>query len=147
MGRAALALLIALPLAACNGDGGTNASLSVADNGSNFSITLPRIAIDEADFDVNGVKLYPGSTIRDFNLDATDRTGDRDDAKVTLAFDAPAPLSTVQTWFRDNLAKQGFKTEAKGNGFAGTTKDGEAFTLDLTADGDAKTKGRMHVRG
>ena len=162
MNRFAL-LLAPLALAACDG-GGTNISLSSGD-GENVSIKtgadgqvsiqapgvsiaskLPKINLTAEEFDINGLKLFPNSSIRELNAVGDDKGG-KDANSVTVAFDSPAALATVQAWFRDHLAKQGFKAEPSGNGFAGTTKDGEAFTLDLTADGDARTKGRIEVRG
>ena len=158
------ALLLALPLAACGGGGGDSnfsihaegkdGNVAVASDGSGHmsikapgiegSIKLPKIDIDAADFDVDGVKLYPGSKIHDFNISAADRAASgKDQGQVTIAFDSPASLDKVQGWFRDNMAQQGFKVAPKGNGFAGTTSDGGAVTLDLTADGDERTTGKM----
>lgn len=158
-------LLAPLALAACDGTG-TNISLSGGDGEGNVSIKtgadgqvsieapgvsisskLPKINLTAEDFDVNGLKLYPKSAIRELNAVGSDKPGDKQDSHVTVAFDSPAPLATVQAWFRDNLTKQGFKVEAKGNGFAGTTKDGDPFTLELNADGEQKAKGRIVVRG
>ena len=164
MNRFAL-LLAPLALAACDG-AGTNISLSGGDGEGNVSIKtgadggvsieapgvsiaskLPRINLTAEDFDVNGLKLYPNSAIRELNAVGNDKLGEKQNSHVTVAFDSPAPLATVQAWFRDTLAKQGFKVEAKGNGFAGTTKDGDPFTLELNADGERKAKGRIVVRG
>ena len=163
MTRLAL-LFVPFALAACDG-AGTNISLSGNSGEGNVSIKtgadgqlaieapgvsiaskLPKINLTAEDFDVNGLKLYPKSEIRELNA-VGDNTGEKDKGQVTVAFESPAALATVQAWFRDNLAKQGFKVEPRGNGFAGTTDEGEAFSLDLTADGDARTKGRMEVRG
>jgi hypothetical protein len=158
------ALMLALPLAACGGDGG-NSNFSIhaegkdgnvaiaSDDGGHLSIKapgiegsvkFPKIDIDAADFQVDGVKLYPGSKIHDFNISAADRpAGDKDEGQVAIAFDSPAALDKVQGWFRDNMAQQGFKVTAKGTGFAGTTPDGGPVTLDLTAAGDERTTGTM----
>lgn len=163
--RPALLLLAALPLAACDGGPGTsikinakgdgegnaafasdaNGQMAIKVPGFEGSLKLPPIKIDAEDFEVNGLHLYPGSTIRDLQVDAQERTGGRDTGKVVVAFDSPAALPTVQAWFRDNLAKQGFKVEAQGSGFAGTTDEGDPFRLDLQPDGDARAKGRMEV--
>ena len=109
------------------------------------SIRLPRIDIDAADFEVNGLKLYPGSTIKEFSLDASDREGERDDGKVVVAFEAPAALDKVQAWFRDNMAQRGFKAQAAGSGFAGTTNEGDPIRVELEADGTERSKGRMTI--
>jgi hypothetical protein len=156
------ALLLALPLAACGNEPQGNASIAIqADDGEgNFSLTsndsggrasirgpgiegsikLPKIDIGAADFQVDGVKLYPGSTIRDFNLNAAEQGK----GKVSIAFESPAALDKVQGWFRDNMAQQRFKVTPRGNGFAGTTEDGDPVTLDLEAAGE-RTRGRMTV--
>lgn len=159
-------LLAPLALAACDG-AGTNISLNAKDGGAgNVSIKtgpdgalsieapgvsiaskLPRINLTAEDFDVNGLKLYPNSAIRELNAVGNDKLGEKQDSHVTLTFDSPASLSAVQTWFRAALAERGFKVEPRGNGFAGTTKDGDPFTLELSADGDQKAKGRIEVRG
>jgi hypothetical protein len=159
-------LLMALPLAACGNEpqGNTSFSIQADGEGGNVSISgndsqgvasikgpgiegsikLPKIDINAADFEIDGVKLYPGSTIKDFNLNAVDRSGEKDEGKVTIAFESPAALDKVQGWFRDAMTQQNFKVSPHGNGFAGTTSDGNPVTLDLEAAGD-RTSGRMTV--
>lgn len=158
-----LPLALAFALAACGGSGTSisinakddegNASISTDANGQvkikapGFagSIRLPKIHINAEDFEVNGVKLYPGSTIDDFRADAEDKAGNDDKGKVTIRFRSPAAPTTVRDWFRDNMTKQGFKVETRGNGLEGTTEDGQPFSVRLDADGDGKSKGRMEV--
>ncbi len=157
------AILLPLLLAAC---GGAGSNITISDSEGNVAIVtdaegrtrvkapgvdisarLPQLKIDAKDFDVSGMKLYPGTTIRDINITAdTARnvTGsDRD--HVQLSFDAPAPLATVQAWYRDAMAKQGFKVTASGNGLAGTTDEGEQITLQLEANGADKSRGSLRV--
>jgi hypothetical protein len=158
------ALLLALPLAACGADEGTT-NFSISANGEDGNVTikggegraevkgpgiegsirLPKIQIDAADFDVNGMKLYPGSSIRDFNISANDKSGDKDDGNVTVAFTSPAALDKVQSWFRDKMAERAFKVTPQGNGFAGTTDDDQPLLLELTADGAERTKGTLKI--
>lgn len=155
------ALALPLTLAACGPGANTNISIQDKDGNVNIatddegrtsiklpgvdaSIKLPRINIDAADFDVNGVKLYPESTIKTFNLDANDQ-GAKHEGRIAVKFESPAPLDKVQAWFRDAMAKRGFKVSAVGNGFAGTTDDGQPVTLELEADGADKSKGTITV--
>jgi len=163
MYRIAAILLAPLALAACGTEGNSTITLNGEDGnvsivtdadgkttinapGVNGSVTLPKIAIDSADFQVSGVKLYPGSTVRDFNLDASERGGsEKAQGRLSIAFDSPAPLEKVQAWFRDNMAARKFKVSAQGNGFAGTTDEGDPVTLELTPDGTDKTKGKMTI--
>jgi hypothetical protein len=163
------AFLLLLPaLAACDGHGDGNTSISIkADTGDGNvslstdkqgrtqikapgfegSIKLPKLDIGAEDFDVNGVKLYPGSTIHDLSLDASDSAGGKDHAKVSVAFDAPASLDKVQAWFRDKMAAHRFKIAPDGSGFTGTTDEGDPIAVELRADGAEKSTGRLTVRG
>ena len=163
--RALVLLALPLPLAACDGSGGgttvsidtgsdgdgnstvslANGTLAVKAEGFEGSIKMPRIDIGAADFDVNGLKLDPDSVIRDLHVDAEEHASGHDGGKVSVQFESPAALATVRQWFRDRLARQRFKFNDKGNGFVGTTADGDAFALTLDADGNAETKGRIEV--
>lgn len=159
-------LLLPLALAACGGEGTSisinahsddgdnavfslnNGAASVKSEGFEGSFKVPNIKMTADNFDMNGVKLYPNSTITSFNVDATDHPGDKkDEGKVTAAFSSPADLAKVQAWFREKLTAKGFKFGQEGNGFAGTTTDGERFTIDLSADGSDKTNGKMVIIG
>lgn len=159
-------LLLPLALAACDGKGTSISINATSDDGENSTFAMdngtvaikgdgfsgnfkvPSIKMTAENFDMDGVKLYPNSTITSFNIDAQDHKGDqKDEGKVTAAFTSPAALATVQGWFREKLTARKFKFNEKGNGFAGTTEDGERFTLDLSADGGDKTKGRMEIIG
>lgn len=154
--RIAALMLIALALAACDGPTisiksgeGDNASVFADGNGAvaikapgfEGSFKLPKMRIKTEDFDVDGVKLYPGSTIAALDIDA--KGGDA--GQVRVRFDSPAALATIQQWFREKMAAQGFTVAAEGNGLKGTTKDGEAFNLTLDPDGPSKTKGQLVV--
>ena len=167
MRRLSLLLVLPLALAACDGKGGTSVSINAtSDDGDNSTFAMdndtvaikgdgfegnfkvPAIKMTAENFDMDGVKLYPNSTITSFNIDAKDHPGDgKDEGKVVAAFTSPAALATVKSWFRDKLTAKGFKFSEKGNGFAGTTEDGERFTLDLSADGGEKTSGKMEIVG
>jgi hypothetical protein len=164
--RALLLLpLFAAPLAACGGSGeGTNFSIHAEGGDGNVtvatvqnglaeikgpgiegSLRLPKLQMDAADFDINGMKLYPGSTIHDFNINAKDRPGEKDDGSVTLSFTSPAALAKVQGWFRDKMAERAFKVTPQGNGFVGTTGEGDPITLELEADGSERAKGKLRI--
>ncbi len=155
------ALALPLTLAACGTGSDTNISIHDADGDVNIStdaeghasiklpgidasIKVPKLNVTAENFEVNGVKLYPGSTIRDVNVDAHDGSGDND-GRVAAKFEAPGSLEKVQAWFRDAMAKHHFKVAAQGTGFAGTTDDGQPVTIELNPDGADKTKGAITV--
>jgi hypothetical protein len=145
-------LALPLTLAACGPNGATNISIHDSDGDVNVSsdgngvasIKLPPITVSAADFEVNGVKLYPGSTLKGLDVKANAQDSEKD-GRVATSFDSPASLARVQAWFRDAMAKHGFKVSQQGNGFAGTTDDGQPVTVELEADGPDKTKGSMTV--
>ncbi|KTF67983.1 hypothetical protein ACNFJ7_14005 [Sphingomonas sp. HT-1] len=161
MTRYLVPLLLTAALAACNG----GSSISIDDNdadgnaviatdesgrvqikapGIEGSITLPKVALNAKDFDIEGVTLYPGSTLRNLKLNGgeRDKTGD---GKVIVEFESPAEPTVVRDWFRDNMTKQGFKVTTKDANLIGTTEDGTPFALQLGSAGEGKTKGLMQV--
>ncbi|RSV33536.1 hypothetical protein CA234_22455 [Sphingomonas sp. ABOLE] len=159
MNRRFAPLLLPIALAACHGsaninfDGNDSDGNSVISTDSNGriqikapgiqgSITLPKMPLDAKNFDIDGVTLYPGSTLK--NLKVNDGTGDKD-GQVIVEFESPAAPTVVRDWFRDNMTKQGFKVTTKDDNLIGTTDDGQPFALQLSASGDAKTKGLMQV--
>jgi hypothetical protein len=163
------ALILAATLSACDGskdgttisfnstdsDGNVVASVdgnsgAVAINAPGFSgkIKLPKLHLDSKDFDMNGVHLYPGSTISAMNIDAHDggKAGDeKDEGIVRVSFASPASAATVRDWFQQKLSAAGFTLSASGNGLVGTTDDKKPFKLDLTPDGADKSKGTITV--
>ncbi|NIJ21882.1 hypothetical protein FHS95_003593 [Sphingomonas naasensis] len=163
-----LALLLPLlPLAACDGSGtgtsikinaksdenGSSTTVSTDGNGQaaikvpgfEGSIKLPQIHVNAENFDLNGVKLYPNSQVKALNVDANSGDGGKDEGTVDVTFESPAPLATVQGWFRDKMTARGFRVEADGTGLKGSTDEGDPFRLQLGAEGDQKTKGRLEV--
>jgi hypothetical protein len=153
-------LLAPVLLAGCTPEGNSTITLNgedgnvsiVTDSDGRTTVTAPGVTLSaktpkiklEGDMEMSGIKLYPGSTVRDFNLDASGN-GEQEKGRVTVSFDAPAPLAKVQAWFRDAMAKRKFKVSPQGNGLAGTTDDGAPVTLELNADGEDKTTGKMTI--
>lgn len=156
--------LLALPLAACDGgkggttiqfnssdaDGnttgvidGNSGQVSINAPGFSGSLKLPKIHIDSSDFNMNGVKLYPDSTVSGMNVNAHDSGKDDgdDDGTVTVNFSSPAKPGVVQGWFLDKLNHAGFSVKTDGTGLSGFTDDKKPFRLDLSPDGSDKAKG------
>ena len=163
--RPLLVALVLLPLAACDsGKSGTSISINSSDSDGNVTakidgggqatidtpffkgkVTIPKLKLDATNFDMNGVHLYPGSTISGMNIDAHDKPGKDDDGSVRVAFASPAAPATVRDWFKDKLTAAGFKLDAAGDGLTGKTDEGQPFKLDLTADGADKAKGVITI--
>jgi len=165
----AAALILAVTLSACDGskdgtsisfnstdsEGNVVASMdgnsgAVAINAPGFSgkIHLPKLHLDSKDFDMNGVHLYPGSTISAMNIDAHDggKAGDDDDSgTVRVSFASPASPATVRDWYQQKLSAAGFTLSASFIGLVGTTNEKKPFRLDLSPDGPDKSKGTITV--
>src|SRR3954466_2529496 len=128
----AAALLLAATLSGCDGskdgttisfnssegDGnvvanvdGNSGAVSIKTPGFSGKINLPRLRLDSEDFKMNGVHLYPGSTISAMNIDAHDgdKAGDKEDSgTVRVSFASPASAGTVRDWFQRKLSAAGF---------------------------------------
>jgi hypothetical protein len=164
----AAALVLAAMLSACDGskegtsisinstdaDGNTVANidgksgaLSINTPGFSGKINLPKVHLDGGDFDMNGVHLYPGSTVSGMNIDAHDGGKSRDDDRgvVRISFASPAAPATVRDWYQQKLTAAGFTLSASGNGLVGTTDEKKPFKLDLAPDGADKSKGTITV--
>lgn len=146
----------ALPLAACHqpeqgttvtintSDGNTLAAVDGTSGDVKFDIPgfagqikLPKIQLDASDFDLNGVRLYPGSTIDGVNVASGESDG------VTIAFTSPATPDQVRGWFQERLGKVGFTVAQDGAGLVGTTDEHKPFRLTLTNQGSGHAKGKI----
>lgn len=123
-----------------------NGQIEIKSAGFEGSFKLPKFTINAENFDFNGVKLYPGSTVTNFHI-SDEGKSDPDKGMVKVDFESPESVATVGQWFRDAMVKQGFKVEADGTGLKGTTDEGDPFTLRLEADGDKKTRGSLEAHG
>lgn len=156
MHRPVLLAALILPIAACDrSNKGASVTINAADSVTNSdagemkidvpgfqgSIKLPKIKIDAGDFDLNGVKLYPGSKIESVNLagDAGKRGG------VRVRFTSPAAPETVRDWFLERLGKVGYRVHADGANLVGATDKGKPFRLDLKPNGADRANGMVLI--
>lgn len=158
-----LTLPLAATLAACGGEGeGTSISIQ-GDNGSvtaqadkdgkvsvkapgfEGSIKLPKFTIGADNFEIDGVKLYPGATIASLNID--DRQDGAQRGGVKVSFDAPADAARVRDWFREQMEGAGFTVTGTSADLTGKTKSGDPYTLTIADNGEAKSRGTLTVTG
>jgi hypothetical protein len=120
--------------------GGSRASIRFP--GLSGTIKLPRIQMKADQVDLNGVHLYPGSTVTSFNIDAH---GDSDESKgaVQLSFDSPADPAKVRDWFANRLPAAAFVVHPEGAGLAGKTDDGKPFRLELAPGTHGHARGTI----
>jgi hypothetical protein len=119
--------------------------VAVKTPGFEGSIKLPKFDLGAENFEVDGLKLYPGSTIASLNVDANQDKGGEDTVRVQ--FEAPAAVDQVRNWFQEQMQTAGFTVAAKDGRLSGKTSEGSDFTLKLDPAGDAKSRGTLTVLG
>jgi hypothetical protein len=127
---------------------GKGSKVNIKGDGVNINADLP--GIDGlnlgSDFDIDGVKLYPGAKITSVNIAAeSSKAGDKQ-GLVRFGMTAPAAPATVLDWYAKAFAAKGMKAALNGNALNGETKDGDAFTIELAPDG-AGSKGEVRISG
>jgi hypothetical protein len=130
---------------AINADGKTG-QVTVNAPGFKANVSLPKVMLDNADFDIDGVELYPASKIRSLNVVA-DKSDGKEAGNVKLIFDAPADPATVKTWFAKEFADKSVTASETPTGLTGKTDDGDAFTITLAPDGAKMTTGTIEIIG
>jgi hypothetical protein len=129
-------------LAGCNvhsknpANGDENVSVHADDSGhisfnlpiGQGELKLPTTMMHNGNFDIDGVKLPPESSVNGFNLDAHDKG-----ATVDLSFTNPKSPDEVRSYFLDQFKKQGVEAALSGDSVAGKSKDGSPFTIEVSS--------------
>jgi len=129
-----------------SGTGGKAGEVKIDVPGFQAKVKLPGIKIDADDFDMNGVKLYPGSTISGMNVMADNDKGGGD-GTVTVAFDSPAAPDAVAAWFQKELTGVGYTLTRAGNALTGTTEEKKPFSLTLDPAAAGHSGGKIVIGG
>jgi hypothetical protein len=126
-------------LGAINGETG---EMKIDVPGFQGTVKLPKIKIDTSNFDLNGVRLYPGSSIKTLNI-----VGDEKAGGLRVAFASPATPAIVRDWFAQRLGKVGYQVHPEGANLIGTTDENKPFRLELAPDGNDKATGTIVISG
>ncbi len=125
---------------------GSTGKVAIKVPGFEGKVSLPKIMLDRADFDIDGVKLFPGSKVNTLNVNA-DNTGGKDSTKVHVAFTSPADVAKVAAYFREALAKRDIAVTGGDANLAGRTEDGEPFVIALAPGAAGQTSGTVTLDG
>jgi len=150
--RSALFLLAPL-LAGCNvhsknpAAGDDNVTINADESGHvSFNlpfmqgkVKVPTTMMHNGNFDIDGVKLMPGSSVTGFSLDAH-----HEGATVNMTFDAPASPDEVRSYFVDQFKQKGVEAALAGDSVTGKSKDGSPFVITVTSAGSG-SKGKIEV--
>ncbi|HEX2624947.1 MAG TPA: hypothetical protein VHM21_06820 [Sphingomicrobium sp.] len=106
---------------------------------ANAKVKLPEGAMRNGNFDIDGVKLMPGSSITGFSVFARDQGSD-----VTMTFNAPASPDAVRAYFLDQFKTKGVEASPTADGLSGKSKDGNRFAIHLEPAGSG-SKGKIEI--
>ena len=121
-----------------NGDGNGQVSFDLPF--AKGEVKLPGMMMHGGDFDIDGVKLMPGSKVDGFKLNAG-----KQGSTVDISFKAPASVDQTRAYFLDQFKEKGIDASASGDGITGTSKDGDPFAIHLAA-ADGGTQGTIQVQ-
>jgi hypothetical protein len=141
-------------LAGCNvhsknpANGDDNVSIHADESGhSAFNLPvaegklkIPAAMMHNGDFDIDGVKLMPGSSVTGFSVDAGDKG-----ANVTIAFKASASADEVRSYYVDQFKKQGVEAALAGDAVTGKTSDGSPFAIHVAEAPNGST-GKIEIQ-
>jgi hypothetical protein len=139
MNRSALMMILPL-LVGCNvhskspAESGDKVAIQ-ADEGGNVAFNLPFVQgqvkvpsrmMHNGNFDIDGVKLMPGSSVTGVSVFAADKG-----STVNMAFTAPASPDAVRSYFVDQFKQKGVEAALAGDVVTGKTKDGSPYTIQV----------------
>jgi hypothetical protein len=90
-------------------------------------VKVPSGWMHNGNFDIDGVKLMPGSQVTGFSMFARDHG-----ATVNMTFNAPGSPDQVRSYFVDQFKDKGVEAALAGDAVKGKSKDGSAFTIDVS---------------
>ncbi|UAJ09164.1 hypothetical protein [Polymorphobacter megasporae] len=130
-------------------DDKTAAGLDIDTDKFKANIEIPGLSLGGDHMDMDGMKLYPGSTVKGMHVKASDHNGDSR-GTVTMDFTSPAAPAAVADHMKAQAEKAGFTVVgASAAGLTGTKvedKDTNHFTITLNPNGDA-TVGQLVMTG
>jgi len=133
-------LVVAALLGGCNvhsqNPANDNGHVTIkADDSGNIAFNLPFVEgqvkvpasfMHDGNFDIDGVKLPPGSSVTGFSVFAQDKG-----STVNMSFTAPASADAARSYFVDQFRKKGVEVALAGDAVSGKTKDGSPFTIQV----------------
>ncbi|KRB79383.1 hypothetical protein ASE00_19960 [Sphingomonas sp. Root710] len=126
-------------------EGGEGLSIKVP--GFEGKMNIPGIELGGDNMDIDGIKLYPGTTLHGINV--TDRAGP-DNGLVDMRFTSPAAPAKLAAYYAAAARENGFTAIKVANAGGGATltainPDGDPMTISMTP-GKAGSEGRILIR-
>ena len=111
--------------------------------GFDLKMDLPQSMLDKSDFEIDGVKLYPGSTITAMAI-AKPKSGG--EANVDIGFVSPADPAAVRAYFVKEFGDR-LEPSTAGGALSGETSDGDIFTIKLAPAAGGGSTGTLRING
>ena len=127
----------------------TGSGLSIDSDKFKANLDIPGLTFGGDNFDMDGMKLYPGSTVKGMHVHAVDRPGTKK-GEVIVDFTSPAAPSVVAQHMADSARRAGFtltvNTAAQVGGSKADGGDTNRFAVTLNANG-GDTVGQLTMTG
>jgi len=75
-------------------------------------LKLPKLDLDAARMDIDGVKLYPGTKVGGIDVQAQDAAAGDGEGKVTIAFTSADPPATLLDYYRKAFSDRNYSVAA-----------------------------------
>ena len=123
--------------------GSDDGKVRVKASGVDIAVAMPKMDFDSADFDIDGVKLYPGTEVGSINVDASDKNGTQGEGSVRIGMRFPAEADAVADYFEREMKRAKFTVRRKGGTLVGKTDEGDDFTLGVKSVGGDESVGDL----
>lgn len=127
----------------------TGSGLSIDSDKFKANLDIPGLTFGGDDMDLEGMKLYPGSTVRGMHVHAVDRPG-TEKGEVIVDFTSPAAPAVVAQHMADEARRADFALATDTAAMVSGTKPGgdgsHRFTVTLSPNGDG-TAGQLTMTG
>lgn len=126
----------------------TGSGLSIDSDRFKANLDIPGLTFGGDDMDLEGMKLYPGSTVRGMHVHAVDRPG-TEKGEVIIDFTSPAAPAVVAQHMADAARRADFTLSANTAALVSGTKGGDGshrFSVTFAPSGDG-TVGQMTMTG
>ena len=107
-------------------------------DGFKAAIDIPGMAMGGKHFELDGMKLYPGSTVKGMSVKAHDRDGDKS-GTVTVTFASPGTPDAVLTHAEAQAKDEDYEVTRSGLTLTGKKDDDHSFVYTVAADGNGST--------
>ena len=117
---------------------GGDHGLKIDTDGFKAALDIPGMEFGGKNFDIDGMKLYPGSKVKGMKVKAHDADGDKS-GTVTVTFVSPASPDAVLVHAEAQAKDEDYTVTRSGQTLNGKKGDDKHFVYTVAADGAGTT--------